>query len=51
MRKNAIIKLYTGAQTVEQLHDIKIAKKTRETQLKQNKKIITHIKESPIYIE
>jgi hypothetical protein len=34
MRKNTIINLYTGAQAVKQLHDIKIAKKTRETQSK-----------------
>jgi hypothetical protein len=30
MRKDAIIRLYTGAQAVEQLHDMKIAKEARE---------------------
>jgi hypothetical protein len=34
MRKNAIIRLYAGAQAVEQLHDIKIAKEIREIQSK-----------------
>jgi hypothetical protein len=51
MRKGAIIKLYAGAQTVKQLHDIEIVKEARETQSKQNKKIITYIKRNPIYIE
>jgi hypothetical protein len=51
MRKNTIIGLYTGAQTVEQLHDIEIAKKARETQSKQNKKVVAHEKGGPIYIE
>jgi hypothetical protein len=31
MRKNAIIRLYTGAQAVEQLYDMEIVKETRET--------------------
>jgi hypothetical protein len=30
MRKNTIMGLYTGAQAVEQLHDIEIAKEARE---------------------
>jgi hypothetical protein len=51
MRKGAIVRLYAGAQAVKQLYDMEIAKKARETQLKQNKKIITHAKEGPIYIE
>jgi hypothetical protein len=34
MRKGAIVGLYTGAQAVEQLYDMKIAKEARETQSK-----------------
>jgi hypothetical protein len=30
MRKNTIVRLYTGAQAVEQLYDIEIIKKARE---------------------
>jgi hypothetical protein len=34
MRKGAIIGLYTGAQAVEQLYDMEIAKEVREIQSK-----------------
>jgi hypothetical protein len=34
IRKDAIVELYTGAQAVEQLHDMKIVKETREIQSK-----------------
>jgi hypothetical protein len=34
IRKGAIIKLYESEQAAEQLHDIEIAKKAREIQLK-----------------
>jgi hypothetical protein len=34
IRKNTIIKLYAGEQAAEQLHDIEIVKKARETQSK-----------------
>jgi hypothetical protein len=51
MRKSAIIELYEGEQAAEQLHDIEIAKEARETQSKQDKKIIAHAKGGPIYVE
>jgi hypothetical protein len=51
MRKDAIIELYASEQAAQQLHDMEIAKKARETQSKQDKKIVTHIKKGPIYIE
>jgi hypothetical protein len=34
IRKDAVIKLYAGEQAAEQLHDIKVVKEARETQLK-----------------
>jgi hypothetical protein len=34
IRKGAIMRLYAGAQAVEQLYDIKIAKEASETQSK-----------------
>jgi hypothetical protein len=34
IRNNTIIKLYTGAQAVKQLHDIEIVKEAREIQSK-----------------
>jgi hypothetical protein len=51
MRKGAIVGLYAGAQAVEQLHDMEIAKEARETQSKQGKKVVAHAKGDPIYIE
>jgi hypothetical protein len=51
IRKSAVVKLYAGEQAAEQLHDIEAAKEARETQSKQNKKVVAHAKRNPIYIE